>query len=143
MEDKARLAFYIDGGLEKLIERYDVSDEEKRVLYRIKRMIEHRRDIDWALVDEGDRLIANIYKTREPKAPIALKIIEDNREHSKNLEVYTKTASVKKTLFRSVLFFILTYGLVIMVDFLMFGKDSDYYTYIIKPIMEFFGIKWG
>ncbi len=135
---EARLAFYREGGLERLLERYEVREEEKRILYRVKRMVERGGRIDWALVDEADGVIATIYRERAPKEPIALKILEQNRENSRRVERYTRKIPLKKVLMVFAVISVVTVAAVWIDDFRRYGHESDYYRHVIGPVTGFF-----
>ncbi|GEM_PF-6859164 len=135
---EARLAFYREGGLERLLERYEVREEEKRLLYRVKRMVERGGRIDWSLVDEADEVIATIYRERAPKEPIAMKILEQNRENSRRVERYTQKIPLKKVLMVFAVISVVTLAMVWIDDFRRYGHESDYYRYMIGPVTGFF-----
>ncbi len=137
-KEEARLSFYREGGLETLLDRYEVTEEEKRLLYRVKRMVERGTRIDWELVDEADEAIATIYRERAPKEPIALKILKQNRENSKRVERYTQKIPLKKALMVFAVISVVAFAIVWIDDFRRYGYESDYYRYVIGPVVEFF-----
>ena len=132
------MAFYREGGLETMLDRYEVTEEEKRLLYRVKRMVERGTRIDWELVDQADEVVATIYKERTPIEPIALKILEQNRENSKRVERYAQKIPLKKALMVFAMISVVAFAIVWIDDFQRYGYESDYYRYVIGPIVEFF-----
>ena len=133
MKDSAdpRLEFYRGNGVQLMLKRYPVSEEEKRLLYRAVRMAKRDR-IDWKVIDEADELVREIHRDREPLVPLEMEILRANRMTNEKVRELSKTVPRLKfrlVLLASALFFLLIYSSFLFPDlWLQREAEIDYYT---------------
>lgn len=83
-EEKAKLEFYRSEGVEDLIRRYPVSEEERKILLRARRAAMKDRVTGWESIEKADRLVQEIYKERKPRVNLALEILKSDRRTSRS-----------------------------------------------------------
>ena len=95
-----RLEFYRGDGVQLLLKRYPVSEEEKRLLYRAVRTAKRDR-IDWRVIDEADELVREIHRDREPLVPLEEEILRANRMTNEKVRKFSK--AIPRSIFRLVM----------------------------------------
>lgn len=110
--NQAIVDFYLNGGVDKIIRKYDFSDSELDILLRAKRTARHKHP-NMELIKKADNLLSIAVKVRKPKyeekidqQEIAKGILaaENLEREAKNLELQKE----KKKLFKIILFVLST-----------------------------------